>query len=34
VGEGVGYAASTPARAWPQMATKDERTNAVVVPWR
>jgi hypothetical protein len=33
-GEQIGYAASTPARMWPYMATKDERTNVVIVPWK
>jgi hypothetical protein len=34
VGENVGYAVSTPARMWPQMATKDERSNVVVQAWK
>lgn len=33
-GEQVGFASSTPARAWPDMRTLDQRTNTVIVPWR
>lgn len=33
-GELVGFGSSTPARAWPEMRTLDQRTNIVVVPWR
>lgn len=33
-GEMVGFGSSTPARAWPDMRTVDQRTNIVVVPWR
>lgn len=32
-GELVGVMVSTPARAWPAMATLDERSNVVLVPW-
>ncbi len=34
VGDPVGYMSTTPARAWPQMSTVDQRTNVVVVPWQ
>jgi hypothetical protein len=34
VGELVGYAVSASARALPQMATVQERTDVVLVPWR
>ncbi len=34
VSEGVGYAASTPARLWPIMKTLDQRTTTIVVPWQ
>jgi hypothetical protein len=33
-GENIGYAVSTPARMWPQMATRDERSNVVIEPWK
>lgn len=33
-GEGVGYMVTTPARMWPQMATRDERTQTVIEPWK
>lgn len=33
VGELVGYAVSASARALPQMATVQERTDVVLVPW-
>lgn len=33
-GELVGFGASTPARAWPDMSTLDQRTNIVVVAWK
>lgn len=33
-GENIGLASSTPARAWPDMRTLDQRTNVVVVPWK
>lgn len=32
-GELIGVMVSTPARAWPAMATLDERSNVVLVPW-
>lgn len=34
VGEVFGVAASTPARAWPNMATLDQRTNTVLLRWQ
>lgn len=34
VGELYGVAASTPARAWPNMATLDQRTNTVTRRWQ
>lgn len=34
VGELFGVAASTPARAWPNMATLDQRTNTVLLRWQ
>src|SRR5450759_1818099 len=33
-GDLVGVASSTPARAWPQIRTSDERTNVEMVPWQ
>ncbi len=33
-GDQVGLADSTPARAWPNMSTLDQRTNIVVVSWK
>ncbi len=33
-GDLVGIASSTPARAWPQMRTSDERTNVEMVRWQ
>jgi hypothetical protein len=33
-GEQVGFGSSTPARAWPDMKTLDQRTNIVIVSWR
>jgi hypothetical protein len=33
-GELFGVAASTPARAWPNMATLDQRTNIVLLRWQ
>jgi hypothetical protein len=33
-GEQVGFGSSTPARAWPDMRTLDQRTNIVIVTWR
>jgi hypothetical protein len=33
VGELVGYAVTASARALPQMATVQERTDVVLVPW-
>jgi hypothetical protein len=33
-GDQVGLADSTPARAWPNMATLNQRTNIVVVTWK
>lgn len=33
-GELFGLASSTPARAWPQMATLDQRTNTVLIRWQ
>jgi hypothetical protein len=32
-GETFGVMSSTPARAWPNMATYDERTNVVILTW-
>jgi hypothetical protein len=32
-GELVGYMVTTPARAWPDFRTLDERSNIVLVPW-
>lgn len=34
IGELVGYMVTTPARAYPDMRTLDERSNVVVLPWR
>jgi hypothetical protein len=34
VGDPVGYMVTTPARAWPNMATLNQRSNAVVQPWQ
>ena len=33
-GEQVGFGSSTPARAWPDMRTLDQRTNIVLTTWR
>ena len=33
IGELVGYMVTTPARAWPDMRTIDERSNVVLRPW-
>lgn len=34
VGEPIAYMVSTPARLWPMMATRDERSNVVIEPWK
>lgn len=34
IGELVGYMVTTPARAYPDMKTLDERSNVVVLPWK